>query len=388
MDSDADRGHNPGLVENNAAARFSQLRTFGGGGGRGGGRRSTTRPALFGVAAVALYLLTAWLAGFWPFASETPTPAPKSPTTNPEKPVEPPPPRDDRPRREEPRRAAPNPVAPPTPAPIPSPLPAPETRREAPPTAAPTATDDLVRKADAEIGEARQSGDADRLRRALSPKVLDERYPAALRDRWLEESRNLAKRVVFSASPMAHATQVVVKDGDHYVGICQRLKKEQNLTVTPAFLERVNDIAPSKLRPKTTLKVPTEPLSLVVDKGDFRLYVVLGDAHLLDYPVGLGRDEKTPEGAFTIQWKTKNPTWTDPKSGKVLTYGEPGHIIGNRWLGFAAADGSRTGFGIHGTVEPDTIGKAMSDGCVRMRTPDVEALFELIPPGTKVVVRR
>ncbi len=187
---------------------------------------------------------------------------------------------------------------------------------------------------------------------------------------------------------MTDAVSVTVKDGDHYVGICQRLRREQKLSVTPAFLELVNGVKPAALRPNMTLKVPTEPLSLVVDKDEFRLYVLLGDCHVLDYEIGVGRDEKTAEGSYTIQWKTKNPTWTDPKSGKLLAYGQAGHIIGNRWLGFANAEGGRTGFGIHGTTEPASIGKAQSDGCIRLRTADVEALFDLIPTGAKVVVRR
>jgi lipoprotein-anchoring transpeptidase ErfK/SrfK len=236
--------------------------------------------------------------------------------------------------------------------------------------------------------EARRGDDPDVLRRAVSSRAWDDRYPAELRGRWLEESRRLAKRVVFSATPMAKAITVVVKDGDHYVGISQRLRREHSVAVTPAFLQLVNDVAPEKLRPKMSLKAPLEPLSLVVDKDEFRLYVLLGDCHVLDYEVGIGKDEKTPEGAFTIQWKTKEPVWTDPKTGKVIKYGQPGHVIGSRWLGFAAADGGRTGLGIHGTTEPGSVGKAQSDGCVRMRTPDVEALFELVPTGTKVVVRR
>jgi lipoprotein-anchoring transpeptidase ErfK/SrfK len=149
----------------------------------------------------------------------------------------------------------------------------------------------------------------------------------------------------------------------------------------------VNDVSSARLRAGGSLKVPTETMSVLVDKGEFTLYVLLGGCFLRDYVVGIGRDERTPEGRFTIQSKTKDPQWTDPESGKVYKAGEPGHLIGTRWLGFAN-DRGRTGFGIHGTTEPESIGRAESAGCIRMNRADVEELFDLVPQGSEVVIRR
>lgn len=78
--------------------------------------------------------------------------------------------------------------------------------------------------------------------------------------------------------------------------------------------------------------------------------------------------------------------WTDPETGRTWKYGEPGHRIGSRWLGFNTKDGGRTGFGIHGTDEPSSIGRKESRGCFRMGREDVEVLFDLIPEGTPVSV--
>ena len=50
-------------------------------------------------------------------------------------------------------------------------------------------------------------------------------------------------------------------------------------------------------------------------------------------------------------------------------------------------DAGPSGFGIHGTVAPETIGKAASDGCIRLVNADVAALFDLVSDGTVVVVR-
>jgi len=49
--------------------------------------------------------------------------------------------------------------------------------------------------------------------------------------------------------------------------------------------------------------------------------------------------------------------------------------------------GGPTGYGIHGTIEPESVGKAVSDGCIRLTNADVEALFELVPEGASVAVR-
>jgi hypothetical protein len=244
-----------------------------------------------------------------------------------------------------------------------------------------------VEEAEAELRPLRSGGDVEALRRRVSALVLDEGYPAEAHAAWLAEARELSKRVVFSASPMKHATNVLIGRGDTLEKICAKLRREQKVATTPRFLELVNDVSASRLRAGTQLKVPTEAMSVLVDKSEFRLYLLLGGVFLKDYRVGTGRDERTPEGRFKIEAKTKNPQWTDPETAKVHRFGEAGHIIGSRWMGFSG-DHGRTGFGIHGTTEPGSIGRAESAGCVRMGKDDVEELFDLVPQGSEVVVRR
>jgi L,D-transpeptidase catalytic domain len=243
----------------------------------------------------------------------------------------------------------------------------------------------LAQAAEAELKGLR-GGDPDVLRRKVGVLAIDDRYPADARAAWLVEARDLSRRVVFSASPMKSATMVPVGRGDTLLEICQKLRKDK-VVVTPKLIEMVNDVTAQRLRAGMKLKVPTETLSILVDKGEFRLYVLLGGVYVKDYPVGIGRDQRTPEGRFTIQSKTKNPQWTDPETGKIHQYGEPGHVIGSRWMGFAGEHG-RTGFGIHGTTEPHTIGRAESAGCIRMTRDDVEEVFDLVPQGSDVTIRR
>jgi len=67
----------------------------------------------------------------------------------------------------------------------------------------------------------------------------------------------------------------------------------------------------------------------------------------------------------------------------VLPYGDPGNILGTRWIGFVDTE-QHEGFGIHGTSDESSVGKNVSNGCVRLRNADVEELFGMLAPGEKV----
>ena len=77
-----------------------------------------------------------------------------------------------------------------------------------------------------------------------------------------------------------------------------------------------------------------------------------------------------------------NPDWWDPETKKRIKFGDPRHAIGTRWMGF-----NLDGLGIHGTNEPESIGKEASRGCIRMLNRDVEELFSAVPRGTVVEIR-
>jgi lipoprotein-anchoring transpeptidase ErfK/SrfK len=281
---------------------------------------------------------------------------------------------------------APAPVTPPTPAPSretvrPTP-PVPETR-----PAVATSRPSVVELETQLAALRKDPAAADRLRRALGEAVLVDTYPESLRRTWMDELRPLTKRFVWSAAPMPGASVgMKVQNGDNLTKVAERARREHGVNVAPDFIRVVNDLPPNFVRAGATLKIPTEPTAIVVDKSEFRVYLTLGGAVIRDWPIGIGRDERTPEGVFKTGNKTRNPTWTDPETGKTYKYGDPGHTIGSRWISFDDGRG-RTGFGIHGTNEPASIGKAESAGCARMLAADVEELFDLVPPGIEIVVR-
>ena len=79
--------------------------------------------------------------------------------------------------------------------------------------------------------------------------------------------------------------------------------------------------------------------------------------------------------------------WWRPDGGEV-PFGDPANILGTRWMSIRATGDTEdiSDYGIHGTWDNSSIGKAESEGCVRMRNEEVEELFALLPVGTPVLI--
>ena len=98
------------------------------------------------------------------------------------------------------------------------------------------------------------------------------------------------------------------------------------------------------------------------------------------YPVAVGKaSTPSPAGRFTINCWVANPTYSH--RGKVIAPG-PANPVGSRWMGLSVK-----GYGIHGTNEPGSIGKAASHGCIRMGKADLEELFAQVEVGDAVEIR-
>lgn len=99
--------------------------------------------------------------------------------------------------------------------------------------------------------------------------------------------------------------------------------------------------------------------------------------------VATGRTkELTPEGLFTVTVKAKDPYYRR----KDIAGGDPLNPLGTRWIGFDADETDGRIYGLHGTNNPDSIGKYVSQGCIRMQNEAVESLYDQVPLGTKVLV--
>jgi len=146
---------------------------------------------------------------------------------------------------------------------------------------------------------------------------------------------------------------------------------------------------------RSNLKVPTRPVAaqaaptnaIVVSLKDFRLDLYKGAELVQHFPVGVGALRfPTPPGAYYVRSKAKNPTWRNP--GSAWARSMPAYIpAGPRNpLGTRALRLDRGALVIHGTPQPSTIGRRASHGCIRMKRPDVEALFEMVPVQTPVFI--
>ncbi len=152
------------------------------------------------------------------------------------------------------------------------------------------------------------------------------------------------------------------------------------------MIQRINGIdRPGLIRVGQKLKVLDGPRRIVVDKSDFRLTLFIDGVFIREYAVGLGKNNKTPEGEFEVEEMLIKPDWYPPWGG-VVEYGDEDHLIGVRWIGLSDQPGA-SGYGIHGTSDPDSIGKMCSNGCIRMLNESVKELYDFVNSGTKVIIK-
>ena len=102
------------------------------------------------------------------------------------------------------------------------------------------------------------------------------------------------------------------------------------------------------------------------------------------YPVAIGRAGwETPTGEFEVFSQIVNPTWMNPITEEIVAPG-PKNPLGDRWIAFWT-DGVNS-IGFHGTPDRESVGQAISHGCIRMYNEDVRELYEIVALGTTVTV--
>lgn len=184
---------------------------------------------------------------------------------------------------------------------------------------------------------------------------------------------SLNEQLLFSRFKTASSLIYEVKPGDSLYKIAKNHK------TTPGLIRRINSLSKSTIYPGQELKIETGTFSVVVDKSENVLSLFYDGRPVKRYRVATGAEDKTPTGEFEIVNKLVNPTWYH--DGKVFPPESPENILGTRWMGFDLKS-----YGIHGTTLPDSIGKNVSAGCIRMLNAEVEELYEVLPVGTKVRV--
>ena len=131
------------------------------------------------------------------------------------------------------------------------------------------------------------------------------------------------------------------------------------------------------------------PGTVVVSTAERRLYYVLGNGQAIRYGIGVGRPGFQWAGTKTITMKREWPDWRPPAQMLRRRPDLPRYMaggIGNP-LGARAMYLGGSLYRIHGSNEPETIGYAVSSGCIRMTNADVIDLYSRVRVGTRVVVR-
>ena len=180
-------------------------------------------------------------------------------------------------------------------------------------------------------------------------------------------------------------------------GVLAKIAKRYS--VTGELLARVNGLSdPTKLRAAQTIKVINGPFHAVVTKGAFTLDLYLGGVagessamFVTSFPVGLGKDGSTPAGSWIVEpgRKLTNPTYYSPRGQGVIAAGDAANPLGKFWIGLGGTDNAttdKTSYGIHGTIDPDSIGKEASMGCIRMHNEDVTLVYEMLVEGKSTVL--
>ena len=179
----------------------------------------------------------------------------------------------------------------------------------------------------------------------------------------------------------------LVQSGDLLAVIAKRYK------VPYEALMRINDISrPELLQAGTKIKVIDGPFNAVIYKSSFTMDLYLQNVYIKTYRVGLGTiDHETPSGRWRVKrgGKLISPRWTDPDTGKVYVGSAPDYPLGSRWIAIEGLDEDtkdRTGFAIHGTKDPESIGTRSSRGCIRLYNGDAIELYNLLQEGLSEVL--
>ena len=155
-------------------------------------------------------------------------------------------------------------------------------------------------------------------------------------------------------------------------------------------------VDPSLLRQEVAWRGPQKPGTIVVNIAQRRLYLVQPGGTAIRYGVGIGRAEVANfRGSAIIGAKAEWPRWTPTEHmlAAIPRYrpyasGLPGGLenpLGARAL-YLYRDGHDTNFRLHGTNEPESIGHAVSSGCIRMFNQDIIDLYNRVKVGTPVTV--
>jgi LysM repeat protein len=147
------------------------------------------------------------------------------------------------------------------------------------------------------------------------------------------------------------------------------------------LLAKVNGVRdPQQIRPGQELKVLRGPFNAVIHLDRFELTLMLHGRYAGRFPIGIGQDNQLLEGSYLVRDKTVNPTYYC--GGRVVDADDPNNPLGERQIGL----GNQVS--LHGTNNPQSIGRFGGPGCIALNNRDIEDLFDILSINSRVVVQR
>ena len=182
---------------------------------------------------------------------------------------------------------------------------------------------------------------------------------------------NINMKMLLSPQPGPNDEVYTIKRGDSI------WKLERALKVPGDLIVGINKLKPSALTVGQQIKVPRLDIAISIEKPQRMLVVRNNGTFLKKYQVGINQnDSRVPAGDFTISSKyEKGYEFVDPDTNTTFKAGDPANPLGTRFLQL------RRDMGIHGTNDPDSIGKYIAKGYIAMRNEDIEELYTIVRAG-------
>ncbi len=259
------------------------------------------------------------------------------------------------------------------------------------PATAPVASGDVIN----DSKQKKETGDLVAAREELNNALLSGHLSEADADAVRHNIAQINQTLVFSSERTLNdpwAAAYPVQSGERLSTIAGKN------SVTWQLLSRINHVDPKRLRSGSTIKIVKGPFFAVVSKSKFRMDIFFGapggpgSMYVTSFGVGLGKNDSTPTGTWQVQSGNKilHPRYYSPNNAGVIDADDPKNPLGGYWIGLEGLDGQAVdqhSYGIHGTIDPDSIGKQASLGCIRMGHDDIELAFELlVEVKSKIVV--
>lgn len=202
-----------------------------------------------------------------------------------------------------------------------------------------------------------------------------EKFPGSTDMQKVQETlEDLNVKILFSPIITKDSAVYEIEKGDTLTKIAKKFN------TTADLIAKTNNLKDSSVKIGKRLKISKAKFSIVVDKSQNILTLKADKDIFKTYKVSTGKNSCTPVGTFIITNKIVDPPWY-PSAGGMIPSGDPKNVLGSRWLGL-----SKPGYGIHGTTQPEMLGKSVTEGCIRMKNSDVEELYVIVPEGTEVVI--